>query len=302
MRKGDAMNKFLHGLLATLLFCLLIMGHAAAQNQPPSQAVAWEAASKAATTGPADVPFGDQAVMKIPSGMAYIPVLEASALMKLWGNSVGEQFQGLVISTRNDESWVVSLSRVNEGYVKDEEAQNWNADELLQSLKEGTEAQNEERLKMGIPALDVVGWVQPPRYDSSSHRLVWALKAVERGGAAGAEATVNYNTYALGRDGYFEINLLTGTNHIDQDKPIAHGLLNSFTYNPGKRYEDFNAETDHIAEYGIAALIGGVAAKKLGLLAVLGVFLAKFAKVILIGLAVIGAGFFKFFRGRKTEA
>ena len=49
------------------------------------------------------------------------------------------------------------------------------------------------------------------------------------------------------------------------------------------------------------ALVGGVAAKKLGLFALVAAFVLKFAKVILIGLAVVGAGVLKFFR-RKPRS
>jgi Protein of unknown function (DUF2167) len=37
-----------------------------------------------------------------------------------------------------------------------------------------------------------------------------------------------------------------------------------FFVNAGKGYEDFNASTDHIAAYGLAALVGGVVAKSSG--------------------------------------
>lgn len=287
--------------IALLIVVLLLPAGLALAQDKAAQQAAWDAATKAALKGPTDVTFTDEAVLKLPSGMAYIPVAESSALMRTWGNSVSPGFQGLVVGT-DESQWVVTIDQIKDGFVKDEEAKDWKADDLLQSLKDGTEAQNEERQKIGIPALDVVGWVQPPSYDDSLHRLVWSLKAVERGAAPDAEATVNYNTYALGRDGYFEMNLLTGSQHIDQDKPMVHKILSSFVYNPGKRYEDFVAETDHLAEYGIAALIGGVAAKKLGLIALAGVFILKFAKIILIGAAVLGGAALKLFRRNKTPA
>lgn len=55
-----------------------------------------------------------------------------------------------------------------------------------------------------------------------------------------------------------------------------------------------------MAEYGLAALVAGGVAKKLGLFATLGLLLAKFWKVLLIGLAVFGGGLAKLFK-RKTN-
>jgi uncharacterized membrane-anchored protein len=82
---------------------------------------------------------------------------------------------------------------------------------------------------------------------------------------------------------------------------VAHELLGDLAYNTGKRYEDFSASTDRIAEYGLMALVGGVAAKKLGLFAIAAAFVLKFAKIILIGLGVFGAGVINFFR-RKPRS
>ena len=81
----------------------------------------------------------------------------------------------------------------------------------------------------------------------------------------------------------------------------AHALLGALEYKEGKRYADFDANTDHVAEYGLAALVVGVAAKKLGFIALAVAFFAKFAKVILLGVAVLGAAFVKFFGKRKPK-
>ncbi len=287
------------------VMCLAVLmwpSFALADDQQPSAGeIAWQAATKVAITGPSDMPLGDQAVLHIPTAMAFIPKAEAATLMKAWGNSTNDQFYGLVVPRNSEEYWVMTIDHTAEGYVKDDEAKSWNADELLQSLKDGTEEQNKERVKIGVPALDIVGWIEKPNYDSSSHRLVWSMKAVDRGSAIDAPATVNYNTYALGRDGYFQINLLTSDATIEKEKPYARAVLAALEYKPGKRYEDFNVSTDHIAEYGLAALVGGVVAKKLGLLALAGVFILKFAKIILVSLAVVGGGVVKFFRGKRSD-
>jgi uncharacterized membrane-anchored protein len=285
--------------LCVVLAMIIALAMPATAADDAAFKTAWEAAQKVARLGPADIPFGDQAVLKLPTGMAYIPVAEATTLTRLMGNNVGPGFAGFVVPTTTG-NWIVFFDQAKDGYVSDADVKNWNTDDLLQSLKDATAAQNNERIKAGIPALDVVGWVEVPHYDAGNHRLIWSVKAVRRGAPAGSDATINYNTYALGRDGYYEINLVTGSSTVEQEKPYVQQLLASFQYNSGKRYEDFNAGTDHVAEYGIAALIAGVAAKKLGLLALAGVFFAKFFKIILVGLAVAGGGLMRFFRRGKS--
>jgi len=107
-----------------------------AQNtQTSTEQLAWQAASKVATLGSSDVSLGDQTVLRIPSTMAYIPKVEAAALMKTFGNTTGYRFYGLITSQSNDESWIMSIDHTAEGYVKDDEAANWKPDELLQSIR-----------------------------------------------------------------------------------------------------------------------------------------------------------------------
>ncbi len=287
-------------------FLLISIGAAWADEATPAQTAsqaAWSAATKAAVSGPADVPLIDQAKLHLPDSLAFIPKAESNALMMAWGNSSSERLVGMIVPKAENESWAITIDFVADGFVKDEEAKTWNVDDLLQSIKDGTEAQNAERVKLGMPALDIVGWVQPPKYDSGSHRLAWSLKAVDRGAATDAVATINYNTYALGRDGYFEVNLMTDDRHVDADKAQAALVLAAISYNDGKRYSDFVAGTDRIAEYGLMALIGGVAAKKLGLIGMAGLFFAKFAKVIAIAVFAGGGTVLKLFRRKpKTEA
>jgi uncharacterized membrane-anchored protein len=255
-----------------------------------------------AISSPGDVTLGDQATLHLPSDTFYVPRKESAELMRTWGNTVDDHFLGLVMSNAKDQNWVITIDHTAEGYVKDDDAKSWDAAELLQSLKDGTEAGNEQRIAQGLPALDVVDWVQSPQYDAAKHQLAWSLKAVNRGAPSSDPATINFNTYALGRDGYFQINLLTDDRSVEKDKPFAFTVVSAVDYNPGKRYSDFVAGTDHVAEYGLAALVAGIAAKKLGILALGGLFLAKFAKLIVVGLAVAGAAVTKLFRRKKDDA
>lgn len=116
------------------------------------------------------------------------------------------------------------------------------------------------RKERGIPEFEVIGWVEKPTYEAASHRLVWSANTRDKGASSDAEQGVNYNTYALGREGYISMNLVTGMSTVEAEKPIAKQLLAALEFNDGKRYSDFNASTDKVAEYGLAALVGGFAA------------------------------------------
>jgi uncharacterized membrane-anchored protein len=113
---------------------------------------------------------------------------------------------------------------------------------------------------------------------------------------------VNYNTYSLGREGYFTLNLLTRADILAGQKVHSRTLLAALEYNKGKDYGDFNASTDHVAAYGITALVAGVAAKKLGLFALIGVFLAKGAKILILAAGAALFALRRLFTGRKTPS
>src|SRR5260221_11677690 len=191
-------------LLATLATPILARAQAApAAQSEEAQAnelkLAWVAGTLAATEGPADIALIDQATLKLPPGYDFIPKAEGARILRALGNTVGEStFVGLVVGTKPSDEWIVATRYVKEGYIKDDDAKNWNADELLANIKEGTAEANKDRVARGFPELEVLGWVEKPAYDSATHRLFWALLAKPKDEPDTADNNVNYNTYALG--------------------------------------------------------------------------------------------------------
>ncbi len=304
-----------------LLACAAFVAHtaqAASPSTPPSSASTTSAANAADTSleseqeaafkaakavqkvGPADITLRDQAHLKLPEGYVWVPTPAAAQLMRAMGNRTDDTFLGAVFPA-DDADWMAVVKFVKEGYIKDDDAKDWNADDLLKSLKEGTEAANEERAKRGIPAIEVTGWAQKPEYEAGAHRLVWSALSKRKGGADDNEG-VNYNTYALGRDGYISLNLITNAKDLDKFKPDAAKLLTALQYDDGKKYADFNSSTDKVAAYGLAALVAGVAVKKLGLIAIVLAFVAKFAKLAIVAVGGVLWGISKFFTKKKEPA
>jgi uncharacterized membrane-anchored protein len=253
--------------------------------------------------GPADIKLRDQATLKLPAGYVWVPEPAAGQFMKAVGNHPDERELGLVFPQSESEGWMVVATYEASGYIKDDDAKHWNVDDMFKNLKEGTEAANEERRAQGFPELEIVGWVEKPTYTADTHRLIWSMSARRKGAGSDVGNTgtsINYNTFALGRDGYITLNLITGLDNIGADKRHAQTLLAALNFEDGKRYADYNASTDKTAEYGLAALVGGLAAKKLGLFALAAGFFAKFAKVIVLAGAGVAAAVRKVFK--KNQA
>ena len=290
-------------LCAVLLACAAALAHAQGGAPSPEIKSAWQAAIQAAQVGPATIKLRDQATLKLAAQQAFVPQPAADRLMIAWGNGADPDMIGLIVSTEDDENWVVVASYEQSGYIRDDDAKDWKVDELLDSLKSGTEEQNKDRAKRGLPELELTGWIERPHYDPAVHHLVWSAGAREKGARANPNEpqTVNYNTYALGREGYISLNLLTDAGAVEADKPAVRALLGNLEFNQGKRYADFNNSTDKVAKYGLAALVAGVAAKKLGLIAMLVAVLAKFAKVGVVAFLGVLYGIRKFFTGKGKK-
>ncbi|MEP7155043.1 MAG: DUF2167 domain-containing protein [Betaproteobacteria bacterium] len=306
MQKSFALSG-VRALLAAALSLFFFTAPASAQNAAAEAEItaALEAARAVAQNGPAEIKLGSQAKLKLPEGYVFIPPAQAGRIMTAMGNRAGTNLLGLIFpgeTAGDDEHWFMVARYEESGFIKDDDARDWKADELLQSLKDGTEAANAERRTRGIPEMEIVGWVEKPSYDAAARRLVWSMSSRDKGAAAGAEQGVNYNTYALGREGYITLNLVTSLRTVEKEKPVAKKMLAALEFDEGKRYADFNSSTDKVAEYGLAALVAGVAAKKLGLFAIIGAFFLKFAKVLLLGGAAVAAGVAKLWKKKDPDA
>jgi uncharacterized membrane-anchored protein len=212
------------------------------------------------------------------------------------GNFPSGQELGLVAASKRESHWFVIIRFEDAGFVPDDDAANWDAEEMLASIKEGTEEANTKRQEMGFPPLTVRGWEEKPHYDKANNKVVWAISADDRDGTS-----VNYNTLALGRHGYISMNLVADLNDLPALKPHAATLLSNLNFVTGKRYADFDSATDKVAAVGLTALVAGAAFKS-GLLAKLLVLIVAFKKVLLIAAAGGAAWMWRLMKGRSSPA
>ena len=249
--------------------------------------------------GPTDAKLGDQAVLKLPDGYAFLGKEDTQRFLQASGNFPSGTELGIVTPTGKDEQWFVVIQYIDAGYVKDEDADHWDAEEMLGSIKQGTEADNQKRKEMGIGPLIIRGWEEKPHYDKASHKVVWAISA-----QSNDRIGVNYNTLALGRHGYLSMNMVGPLDRLATLKPHTQTLLTNVNFIEGKRYVDFDSTTDKVAAVGLGALIAGAAVKS-GLLAKLWAFIIPLfimGKKLILLLVLTVAGFLaKIFLKKKQE-
>jgi len=170
------------------LFVVLGSLPAFAQASPSSEAsrkaelvAAWQAASAAGAAGPKDVSLIDQAALKLPAGHFFVPQAEGARVLRALGNVVNDtSLVGLIVGTGPNDGWIVVIRYIKEGYIKDDDAKNWNADELLKNLRDGAEETNKDRAARGFPELQVqvdvadqTGWIARVDFlDASLHLII----------------------------------------------------------------------------------------------------------------------------------
>jgi len=244
------------------------------------------------------------ATLKVPAKFRYLdPDQTDTVLVKLWGNPPRqEKTLGMLfpaeIGPADPESWGVVITYDEDGYVKDDEAAGINYDDLLKEMKEGMRKGNQERIKQGYEAIELIGWAAPPRYDKAAHKLYWA-KELSFGG--GPEHTLNYDIRALGRRGVLSLNAVASIDQLQAIEKDMREVLSFVEFNEGHRYGDYVAGVDKVAAYGIGALIAGTVAAKAGLFKLLLGALIAGKKFVIIALAALGAFLKKLFSGRRKE-
>lgn len=249
-----------------------------------------------------------QATLNLTPGYSFLPAKDAQrVLTDLWSNPPDEDVLGMIVPSRDphvlldNDSWAVVVTYTDEGYVSDEDASKVDYADMLKDMQKADRDGNAERLKQGYPAVDLVGWAEPPHYDAASHKLYWARDLKFRKGDGSEDGhTLNYDIRVLGRQGYLSLNAVAPIDQLAQVRADMPQVLAMTDFDAGQRYADYNPRTDKLAAYGIGALVAGGIAAKAGLFAKLGIMLLALKKFIVIGIAAIGGLFAKLFKRKRA--
>jgi uncharacterized membrane-anchored protein len=227
-------------------------------------------------------------------------------LVEGWGNPPGsaDGVLGMIFPARfkplDEAAWGAVVSYEDVGYVADKDARDTDYDTLLNDLRKTEDDDNAARQKAGYSPVHLVGWAERPTYDAGRHVVIWA-RDLKFGDTE--HDTLNYDIRVLGRRGVLSLNVVSSLSDLAEVKAAASQISSTAAFESGSAYADYRKGGDKVAEYGVAGLIaagvGAVAVKKLGLLAILLVVLKKGIVVVVAAFASIGAWFRKTFLGKK---
>jgi uncharacterized membrane-anchored protein len=270
-------KKVLFFALLACVFSAIATAQEPQQQQQPQVKIDWQ-------KGPTVGQLGDIAEIKVPQGYLFAGKDGAVKVLQLTHNIPSGRELGVLVPA-GDASWFMMFEFDDTGYVKDDDKDKLDADAILKNIQEATDASNEERQKHGWKALHVSGWETPPYYDPLTHNLTWSMRV--KSDDPNDLGDVNHRIRLLGRRGTMNVDLVATPSEYAASVSDFNSLISGFSYAQGSRYSDFRPG-DKVAKYGLAALIAGGAGAvllKTGLL-------AKFWKLIVVGIAALG-GFIK---------
>lgn len=273
---------------------LLVVGQSRKRPRPtpspsPVETFSWENFEGVSwQKGPSVGDLGSAAQVKVPEGYVFAGASDTRTIMEANHNPITGREMGFVAPAGED--WFAVFEFDDVGYVKDDEKDSLDANALLDSIRKGTEAGNNERVKRGWPTMTILGWETPPRYNEITHNLEWAIRAQSEGAPV-----VNHNTRVLGRAGVMEVTLVTDPALLAETLPKFKTMLAGFEFKQGHRYAEFRSG-DKTAAYGLTGLIvgGGTAA-----LVKTGAF-KWIWKLLVAGAAGVAALFKKLFSRNRT--
>jgi uncharacterized membrane-anchored protein len=243
--------------------------------------------------GPGTKRIGDKADISLTEDYVFLDQSGTKQFLTLNQNPVSGNELAVVAPISDDANWFLVFEWDGIGYVRDDEADSLDPNAILSTIRQGTEASNEEREARGWPSMHVLGWHEKPNYDPLTHNLTWAIIGESEG-----HRSINRNTRLLGRHGVMSAVLVSDPAELAAATADVDNLLGAFQYKSGSSYAEFLPGKDKVAEYGLVALVAGGAGAAL----VKSGLLAKLWKPLVVGAAALLAGLQRLLFRRKKSS
>lgn len=203
---------------------------------------------------PARADLGNQATVRLDGDLSVVPHDPAVQLLNVSDQPVPPGFLLLLMGGGMlDTGGKVRF--VDAGFTDADAALAWNADDMLDSLRDTVERENTDRLRQGRQELEARRWIVPPRYDAEAHQLTWAALIVPKSAPRETDGEITFHAIAFGREGYIELTAITSVQQSDDVTRAAETFLRGIYFLPEKGYREVQT-SDRRAPGGLAAAMG----------------------------------------------
>lgn len=126
------MNRWIKTMGAALTALAATVASAQGMTQEQDQSIFARIGTEGISV-PGPIPLAGQATLNLPQGCIFVKQPLANQVMNAMGNPGSrDDMQGLVFP-QSDDQWFVTVSYEKSGYIKDDDAKDWDVDELLSS-------------------------------------------------------------------------------------------------------------------------------------------------------------------------
>lgn len=237
-------------------------------------------------TGKIDI--NSEIEINVPAGFKFMPKKDAEyVIFDYWGNPKTDDVLGMIVKDNfniiETSHWAFVVTYENAGYVKDEDAEKIDYDEMMKGFHEDEAEENKNREKEGYPSIHIIDWATKPFYDKSNNILHWA-KSIKFGNSE--DTTLNYDVRILGRKGILSLNAVGVINQLEDIKSNIPSIIHIAKFKKGSSYLDFDPSVDKVAAYTLGGLVAGKILAKAGIIALI----LKNIKLIIIGILALFGG------------
>ena len=259
------MGPIIRTTLVGLLLVYVQSAHAEQKEYPRTQEalerafqnLSWEEKPKIYSIGVSHVDY------KLPEGFLILREDDARQWMFLNNGTEFPDTDAIVVDPVSKHQLIFSF--FENGYVKDNDWDDLDADLLLEGITENTEESNVQRIKNGVGEIKILGWIQKPTYDKSSRTAYWAIEAKDQ-----TDIIANAIAIKLGRKGFSKLVWVGDADQFKTSNNSLENALNNHKFEEGFRYADFSTG-DKIAAVGLASLVAVSAGSKSGKGVVVGI-------------------------------
>ncbi len=229
-------------------------------------------------------------VMDVPRNFYLLGESDARAVMEdAWGNPPDDNTMAMLfpiqVTPLSDNVWGIEVTFESTGLVSDDDADTADYDAVLKQMRADARDSNAWMKQNGYQTTSDIQWASEPFYDAQNKVVHWAQRIVW----GDKSDSLNYNVRFLGRYGVLNLNYIADMKALPVIRNSVSKVVQVASFQEGYRYEDYTGGWfDSAAGIGIAGLVAGKAASKVGFFAVALVLLKKFWFLLLAPVAFFG--------------